>query len=69
MKALKISTKILTKSQRHNYYCIISTLIASNITDQIRDETLFCFKEAVKFYKEEIIIEIIHSNLKVLNRM
>ncbi|VVC36254.1 Hypothetical protein CINCED_3A000120 [Cinara cedri] len=66
LKALRISTKILTKSQRDNYYCIISTLIASNITDHIRQETLLCFKEAAKLYKEEII-EVIDSNIKVLN--
>lgn len=67
MKALKISTKILTKSQRQNYYCIINTLIKSNITGSLRAETLSCFKEATKYYKEEIINEIIHANQIVVN--
>lgn len=68
MKALQVSTKLLTKSQRQNYYCIISTLIESDVTDSIRNETLSCFKKAAKYYKEEINTEIIHANFKNLNR-
>lgn len=68
LKALKISTKLLSKSQRQNYYCIINTLIKSDTADLIRNETLSCFKEAAKFYKEEIYTEIIHFNVNNLNR-
>lgn len=68
LKALKISTKILTKSQRQNYYCIIIKLIESDLSDSIRNEMLSCFKEASKYYKEEIDTEILSLNLKILNR-
>lgn len=68
LKALKISTKILTKSQRQNYYCIICTLIKSDFDDSLRNETLLCFKEAAKYYKEEINNEILHLNQNILNR-
>lgn len=68
LKALKISTKILTKSQRQDYYCIISTLIKSNMTDSLRNEIFSCFKEAAKYYKEEINNEIINLNQIVLIR-
>jgi hypothetical protein len=68
LKALQISTRLLTKSQRQNYYCIITTLIKSNTTGSIRNETLSCFKEAAKYYKEEINTDIIHFNISNLNR-
>lgn len=68
LKALKLSTKILTKSQRQNYYCIISTLIKSDLSDSVRNEMLSCFQEASKYYKEEIDTEILHLNLSILNR-
>lgn len=68
LKALKVSTKILTNSQRQNYYCVIITLIKSDITDSIRKETLSCFKEAAKYFKEEINREIIQFNVNILNR-
>lgn len=68
LKALKIATKILTNSQRQNYYCILITLIKSDITDSIRKETLSCFKEAAKYFKEEINREIIQFNLNILNQ-
>lgn len=68
LKALKISTKLLTKSQRQNYYCIINTLIKSDTTDLIRNETLNCLKEAAKYHKEEVNSEIINSNINNLNR-
>lgn len=68
LKSLKISTKLLTKSQRLNYYCILSTIIQLNVSDSIRNETLSCFKEAAKFHKEEIDTEIIQKNMIVLNR-
>lgn len=67
LKALKISTKILTKSQRQNYYHILNTLINSDIPDDIRNETLSCLKESAKYYKEEINSEIIHFNLNISN--
>lgn len=67
LKALKISTKILTKSQRLNYYCILSTIIQLDVSDSIRYETLSCVKEAAKFYKEEIDTEIIQKNISVIN--
>lgn len=68
LKSLKISTKLLTKSQRLNYYCILSTIIQSDVSDSIRNETLSCFKEVAKFHKEEINTEIIQKNIIVLNR-
>lgn len=68
LKALKISTKMLSQSHRLNYYCIISKLIKSDVPDSIRNETLSCFKEAAKYYKEEINTEILQSNLSLLNR-
>jgi len=68
LKALKISTKILTNSQRQNYYCIIIALIKSDITDSIRKETLSCFKEAAKYFHEEVNREIIEFNINILNR-
>lgn len=68
LKALKISTRLLTKLQRQNYYCIITTLIKSDTTDSIRNETLSCFKEVAKYYKEEINTDIIYFNINNLNR-
>lgn len=67
LKALKISTKLLTKSQRQNYYHILNTLINSDVTDNIRSETLSCIKEGAKYYKEEINLEVIHFNLNIVN--
>lgn len=66
LKALKISTKVLTKSQRQNYYCILNTLIKLEISETIRNETLSCFKEAAKYYKEEVNSEIIQKNNVIL---
>lgn len=68
LKALQVTTKILTKSQRQNYYCIIISLIKSDITDSIRKETLSCLKEAAKHYKEEVNTEIVQFNINTLNR-
>lgn len=67
LKALNISTKLLTKSQRQNYYYILNTLINSDVPDNIRNETLSCLKEAAKYYKEEINSEVIHFNLNIVN--
>ncbi|KAL4121874.1 hypothetical protein QTP88_014296 [Uroleucon formosanum] len=68
LRALKISTKILTNSQRINYYCILIELIKSDTTDSIRKETLSCFKEAATYFKEEVNREIIQFNLNILNQ-
>lgn len=68
LKSLKISTKTLTITQRQNYYCILSTLIESDISDSIRNETLCCLKELAKFYKEEINTEMIQPKFKTVNR-
>jgi len=68
LRALKISTKILTNSQRTNYYCILIKLIKSDTTDSIRKETLSCFKEAATHFKEEVYREIIQFNLNIFNR-
>jgi len=68
LRALKISTKILTNSQRQNYYYILIQLIKSDIIDSIRKETLSCFKEAAKYFNEEVNREIIQFNLNILNR-
>lgn len=67
LKALKISTKILTKSQRQNYYSILCTLIESDVSDSVRNEILSNFKELAKYYAEEINIEIIQAKFKVVN--
>lgn len=68
LRALKISTKILTNSQRTNYYCILIKLIKSDTTDSIRKETLSCFKEAATHFKEEVYREIIQFNLNIFNQ-
>lgn len=68
LKALKISTKTLTKYQRQNYYCILCTLIESDISDSVRNEILISFKELAKYYAEEINIEIIQPKFKTVNR-
>lgn len=67
LKALNISTKILTMSQRQNYYCIIFTLIKSDITDSIRKETLSCFKKAAKYFAIEINYEFLEYYVTNLN--
>jgi len=69
LRALKLSTKILTKSQRKNYLCILNKLIKSDISDSIRNETLSCFKEAAKYYTEEVNTEILNGNIIILNSM
>lgn len=58
---------MLTKSQRQNYYCIMGTLIKLNTADTIKNELFSCFKEAAKYFKEEVKTEIIHKNLSNLN--
>lgn len=67
LKALKASTRVLTKSQRQNLFCILRQLIESDVSDSIRNETLSCFKEAATHFKEEMSVDIlvtIKINLK-----
>lgn len=68
LKALNKSTKILSQSQRQNYYYILCSLIESDIPDSIRNEILSCFKEIAKIYKEEIITEVLSPKLSILSR-
>lgn len=58
---------MLTKPQRQNYYCIMSTLINSNAADTVKNELFSCFKETAKYFKEEVKAEIIYKNLSILN--
>ncbi|XP_050546203.1 MMS19 nucleotide excision repair protein homolog [Daktulosphaira vitifoliae] len=67
LKALRISIKTLSKSQRQNYYNTIIDLIKSKTTKEVTNEMLNGFKEIAKYYNEEVMTFIINSNIGDFN--
>ncbi|XP_050420718.1 MMS19 nucleotide excision repair protein homolog isoform X2 [Adelges cooleyi] len=68
LKALRLSTKFLSMSQRRNYYSVISELIKSDVSSDVRNETLSCLKETAKYFTDEVMTTIIDSNISILDK-